>query len=451
MELFGRSMYLSIHELQFSMLFGLADLSADTARANASSLPSSGARPLRQHFYSAKPPHARRFGRRTRFPARWRSCFRVINASRFPRCLGLRTCVRGHGQGEYLSPFFPPPSPRPAQAAFLFSQTAAGDRMSRAVVGPVQPVSGPETAMCPGFLGTFLRSRREVCGMRIGMSCKAQTAAIAGSCGEDLQRRRPFTPAPARPCRNRKHVLTHQRIPFFHAIWACGLVRGQGQGEVLSPFLLLRRLGLLRQRFLFSQTVAFDRVSLVVILAAHPVSGPETVMFPGFLRTCLRSRREACGMRIGMGCKAQTAAIAGSYGEDLQRRGPPKSAPARPRRDRKHVLTSRFPRYLGLRTCPRTRSGRIPPPFPPPSPRPAQAAFFIQPNRRLRPGVASGGLAGAPDFRPRSGHASGVLHPSTHPVFHAAWACGLVRGHGQGEFFFPSLLCRPGLLRQRFY
>jgi len=45
-------------------------------------------------------------------------------------------------------------------------------------------------------------------------------------------------------------------------------------------------------------------------------------------------------MRIGMGCKAQAAANGPCHWQGLQRRRPPKSAPARPRRDRKHVLTS---------------------------------------------------------------------------------------------------------------
>jgi len=52
----------------------------------------------------------------------------------------------------------------------------------------------------------------------------------------------------------------------------------------------------------------------------------SVVLRKQLLRTCLRSRREVCGMRIGMGCKAQAAA----NGQGLQRRRLPKSAPAAP-------------------------------------------------------------------------------------------------------------------------
>ncbi|MDR2154366.1 MAG: hypothetical protein LBE78_04990, partial [Burkholderiaceae bacterium] len=41
------------------------------------------------------------------------------------------------------------------------------------------------------------------------------------------------------------------------------------------------------------------------------------------LRTCSRSRREVCGMRIGMGCKAQSAANGPCHWQGLQRRRPP--------------------------------------------------------------------------------------------------------------------------------
>ncbi|MDR2156091.1 MAG: PDDEXK nuclease domain-containing protein [Burkholderiaceae bacterium] len=59
-------------------------------------------------------------------------------------------------------------------------------------------------------------------------------------------------------------------------------------------------------------------------------------------RTCSRSRREVRGMRIGMGCKAQSAANGLCHWQGLQRRRPPKPAPARPRRDREHVLKARW-------------------------------------------------------------------------------------------------------------